>query len=133
MRRLILAAFVAALFAGQAAAQDLPIGAGVSRDFEAAFDPVRQAARQTIQNEMPGMLNGASEVDGNYVFSIHTPISPLAWGQDGQVIVMVMDDDTTRVVLHLQRRSRPQMSGRTERRLAEQLFDGIERRLARPQ
>lgn len=130
MRRLVLAGLMAAVFVGQAAAQELPIGAGVPREFEAEFDSVREAARQTLQNDMPGMLNGVWEYDGNYVFRIETPISPLAYGQTGRVYVMPVDDDTTRVVIYLDRRARPQHSSRTERRLAGQLFDGIERRLA---
>lgn len=132
MRGLILAAALAFALSGCATRQsvaDAPINAGMSRDFEAPMAGVREAARQTLQSDMPVAMTSVSDAGGVYTFEIEIGINAFNWGEVGRVVVVPVDEDTTRVSLYSEKRYQLQVTGQGERRLAEQLFAGIQRRL----
>jgi hypothetical protein len=133
MKHWILAAAMALALAGCASSQTIeesPLDSGISRDFEAGFEPVREAARQTLQNDMPGMLSNVSQREEAYIFHIEIGANAFNWGEVGRVVIIPVDEGHTRVVVRSEKRLQTQVTGRGEQRLSEQLFAGIERRLA---
>lgn len=133
MRAWLAAAFLAlAPIAGCATTATIsqaPIGEGIPRDYEASFETVREATRETLQRDMPVTLTGAEEREGAYIFNFEVTLNAFNWGEVGRVVVMPVDADTTRVIVRAEKRSQMQVTGHGERELAERLFANLDRRL----
>ena len=108
---------------------EAPLNAGISRDFEGNFETVREAARASVQSDLPVAIRGVEERGGAYIINYEIGVSAFSWGEVGRVVVFPVDGDTTRVTLHNEKRYQVQVTGQGERRLAEQLFEAVQRRL----
>jgi hypothetical protein len=125
----LLAAAPLAACATSATITQAPLSDGTGREFEGSFATVREAARATIQSDLPVTLRGVEEREGAYIFNIEIGVNAFSWGEIGRVVVMPVDADTTRVIVRSEKRSQMQLSGHGERDLAQRTFTGVESRL----
>ena len=133
MKHFITAALLAlglAACATEATVQQAPLDQGIARDFDGDLGAVREAARATLQSDMPVTMQGVREEQGATIFSFEISMSAFTWGEVGRVVVMPVDADTTRVIVRSEKRMQTQIIGEGERRLAERLFTGVQTRLA---
>ena len=122
-------ASLAGACATSATIQQAPLSQGVSREYEHDFATVREAARATIQSDMPVGLRSVEERDGAYIFNFEIGVSAFSWGEVGRVVVAPVDADTTRLTLYSQKRDQLQVTGHGQRDLSERLFAGVDGRL----
>lgn len=133
MKRFILALVLSVAPLGACATSatvtQAPLSAGISQDFHGSFETVREAARASVQSDLPVAIRGVEERGGAYIINYEIGVSAFSWGEVGRVVVTLVDADTTRVTLHNEKRYQVQVTGQGERRLATQLFEAVQRRL----
>lgn len=121
------ALFACALLAACSTSASLagrPLDAGVSRTFAADFESVSTAVDAAIEN-LPVNIIAPFERGGARVARFDRPISTSGWGESGRIVIMPIDQRTTRVTVAVDPRDPAQPRERTEGGYAAEIFRDV--------
>jgi uncharacterized lipoprotein len=141
MRRKFLRLLATASLAGALGAcataetvRDAPASAGVSAVFQAPYDRVAAATLDALRGLNVNITGSSEDQDGTKI-QVTKSLNLFSWGEVGRVTVERKPPPgttATPVRVYWEKRSTLQITGTTQSDFSEELFKGIQARLARP-
>jgi hypothetical protein len=135
--RLLAAAFLLSGLVACATAEtvrDAPVSAGVSDRFAAPYDKTVAATLATLRALNVNITGSNEDQDGTKI-QVTKSLNLFSWGEVGRVTVERKPPPgttATPVRVYWEKRSTLQITGTTQSDFSEELFKGIQARLARP-